>query len=621
MHIDETLIGEAVRTAEPGALAAALAQLTQDLSWVNDDAMSWISAVRAGSGISEQPMPACFLERAVATLTALASGHQDRIGGADDHLLLSIALKAVDASIGRDELPRLNQELGLPQRPTDLSDVPLDVMIVGAGMSGLALAKQLRDANLRVTIVEKNRGIGGSWLENRYPECGVDTPIWQYAWSQMPKLDWERLDAKRDEILRYLQEKAAEHHLLPLIRFESEVRTAQWDEGQSSWLLEVSGPSGPETVRCHVLINAVGALSRPKIPEVPGLDTFQGQSFHTARWPANVTLTGKRVAIVGNGSSGTQVARHVALEADHLLIVQRSPHWIRPRSTPESGRMPDGHRWLMKTLPAYLGWYRLYMDYCLADGQFERLRRDPDSGLPSAANSAYRDELLQYIRKELDGHPDLIRRVTPSYPPFAKRMVVDNDWYKTLRRPNVELVSSGIERATRSGLLTLDGATHALDVIIFATGFHGTRFFYPMDLIGRSGVSVFERHQGIDNLRAYLGVAIPDLPNFFSLQGPNSHQGHGGGGTFISECQSHLIISCLSLMRERGARVIECRQDAADQYNQDLDEGLSQMVWSEPGLVSRYRNDAERIVMQQPWTLREFWTRTAEARPEHFTLS
>ena len=226
------------------------------------------------------------------------------------------------------------------------------------------------------------------------------------------------------------------------------------------------------------------------------------------------------------------------------------------------------------------------------------------------SNEETPQQLTEYICGQLGKRQDLIDKLVPRYPPYTKRLVVDNGWLKTLTRPNVSLVTEPITAADESGLITADGAHHPLDVLIYATGFHGTRFLWPTEVRGRDGRTPAEIAGQDDNIRAYLGLAMPGFPNFFSLFGPNSSIGHGGGATHIAQCQADYIGQCLEMMLEQGIKTVECKQGVCDAYNRKVDAGLQKMVWSEPGIASRYRNREGRIVSNHPWTLQEFWELT-----------
>lgn len=615
----------AAREAEPGVLAAVLAHLTGDLRWAHDARLAEFAQARSATGDGRYAGARSFLADAAAALRDLPSAVGGQSRNVDDAVLLEIARAAFRSDLEAGDVARLRHHLWPHEswaaiEPADAARSGLRVTIIGAGMSGLGLAFNLAAAGVDYTILERRDSVGGVWFDSRYPDCGVDTQAFQYAYELAPNAGWSRYDAKRDEILQYIERTAEKAGVTANTRFGAEVSTATWDDHSETWSLEVTQDGREEVLETDVLVSAVGALNRPKIPQIPGLDEFGGPVFHTAEWDVDVSLAGKRVALIGNGSSGTQVGKAIAEVAGSLTAFQRTPHWIRPRGPAEIGTVGEGKRWLVQNVPTYLGWYRFYLNFVLGDGEHPKMirTRTADGLVPSESNHQVRAELTEYIKARLGDRHDLIEKLTPRYAPYGKRLVIDNGWYDTLTQPHVSLVTDPIDRITESGIVTDDGAHHEVDVIILATGFHGTRYFWPLEIVGKSGQSLAEAHGGPENLRAYLGVVMPGYPNFFALQGPNSSVGHAGGVTFMSECQSRYILGCLQLMIEHRLSSIEVRQDVTDEYNADMDAVLEQMVWSEDGLDSRYHNAEGRIVMNHPWTIGRFWDLTRTASPSQF---
>lgn len=618
----------AARASEPAVLAAALAQLTGDMRWADDERLATLRRWRAGQQNQIDAEGEAYLDEAGAELERLASSGFTEVAVVNDSAgLLRIARAAIDERLDASFIPKLEHHLNpelakVKIDPTAIERRNLKVTIVGAGMSGIGLAFSLADAGIDYEILDMSQEPGGIWFDNIYPECGVDTQAFQYAWDAEPNLDWTRFDVKRDEILQYVKDAAFKRGVLDRIQFGTKVEAGTWDAETSRWRLDVTRGGEADVMTTDVLVVAVGSLNRPKIPNIPGFESFKGETFHTARWREDLSLEGKRVAIIGSGSSGVQVTRAIADVAEELLVFVRSPHWMRPRKPTEIGPVSEGKRWLLQNLPNYLAWYRFYLDYVLGDREHRRmiLQETPDGLKPSAENDAVREELTAYIRKELGGREDLIEKVTPTYPPYSKRLVVDNDWYKTLTQPHVSLVSSEIVGLDESGILTGDGNHYPVDVIGFATGFHGTQYFWPLDLISAKGKRLAETFGSGDDVRAYLGVVMADYPNLFALQGPNTAIGHGGGATFMSEGQGRFIMTCLKTLIEDDKRSVTIKPEVVDAYNQTIDERLGRMVWTEPGLTSRFRNTTGRVVTNHPWTLLEFWERTRSPKMADFIV-
>ncbi|MGE3927388.1 MAG: flavin-containing monooxygenase [Lautropia sp.] len=606
--------------ADSAALAAALVLRSGEMRWVESP---WREVHLARN--ERRPYPPdiyrSFLSEAAAALAAdPAAGDRDggRAGGqrpaCPDATLRRLCDALTGATLDDSYIAKLRDDLGLDEgdegaSAPSLAASGLRVAVIGAGMSGLHAATVLGQAGAEVFVLEKNAEVGGVWLENRYPDCGVDSHPFLYGWQQDMGGHWSRYDAKRAEILDYVRSHA--EPLRQRIRFGTEVVQAAWNEARLQWDLSLRSARGDEALSVDVIVCAVGALNRPKRPEIPGLDTFAGEIFHTANWPGDAVVKGRRVGLIGNGSSGTQVGSWIARNAAHMIAFQRSPHWIKPRSPDDCGPVGAGHSRLLDELPYYAGWYRFLLYYWQGDREFDALARDEAwrGPGPNRRNAELREQLIAYIRSEVGGRQDLVDKLTPDYPPYTKRMVIDSGWYRALASDNVSVVTEPIVRADDSALITADGRRHALDVLVLATGFHGTRYFWPMRLRGRSGRYLDERCDR-DDVRAYLGLALADFPNLFCLQGPNSSIGHGGSATFISECQMHYVLRCLERMVGGGHRTVEVAADAVDRYNVQLEAAMQRMVWTTAGVRSRYRNEAGRIVMNHPWSLQQFWSLT-----------
>ena len=528
----------------------------------------------------------------------------------------------VGEEVPEEYLAMMLEEMGLRERDPDWGERPapeqierLDVLIVGAGMSGICAAAKLEAAGIPYRIVEKNPRLGGTWYENTYPEVGVDVPNHFYSFSFRPNPDWTGYFSKGDEIESYLETCAAELGVVDKIRFDTEVVSARYDDDAAEWIVELELADGTsETTRTNVLVSAVGQLNRPKVPDLDGLDTFEGPAFHTAEWDHTVSLEGKRVAVIGTGASAMQLARTTADVADRLLIFQRSPQWAIP-SRDYHRSVSAAKQWLLNHVPFYARWYRFTLAWRFGDHLHPTVKRDPDFPHPERAvskrNDRHREFLTDYIVSELGERQDLLEKVLPDYPPYGKRILVDNEWFRTVGRDDVELITSAVARVTPTGVVTESGEEHAADVIILATGFEATRLLWPMEVRGRSGKTIREIW-GDDDSRAYLGLTVPDFPNLFCLYGPNTNLGHGGSIVFIAECQVRYLLGCLMQMLEGDIAALECKQEAYDDYNARLDEAHAGMIWTHPGMDTWYRNKHGRVVSIMPWRLVDYWQMTRE---------
>ncbi len=489
------------------------------------------------------------------------------------------------------------------------------VLIVGAGASGIAAAVKLDQAGIPYTIVEQHETVGGTWLENRYPGCGVDTPSALYSFSFAPRA-WTRYFALRDELHAYLEDVASEYGLKERIRFKTEVLGARYDGSTHSWTVEVRGSDGAaETLRANVVLTAVGAFRRPKMPTIPGLESFSGPCVHTARWPQGLDVRGKRVAVIGNGASGMQVVPAIADQVSALTVFQRSPQWAAPFEFFHV-EIPEPLRFLSQEVPLYRTWYRLRAAWTFNDRIHPALQKDPDWPHPERSlnriNDAHRKFFTRYIQDELGDRRDLFDAVLPRYPPFGKRILLDNGWYRTLTRENVRLVTEPIAGVRPEGIVTESGAEFDLDVVVCATGFDVVRFLAPIDVRGRGGRSLREVWDD-DDARAYLGTAVPGFPNFFMVYGPNTQAGHGGSLLGFTESQLDYIIDLLQQMIARGIDAVECRQEVYEGYNDRVDRAHERMVWTHPGMETYYRNSRGRVVVNTPFRIVDFWHMTRQA--------
>ncbi len=421
----------------------------------------------------------------------------------------------------------------------------------------------------------------------------------------------------------YLEACADKYGVRPHVRFATEVETCTYDEAAAIWRVRVHRQDGTrETLDANVVISGVGQLNRPKTPAFEGAESCQGVAFHSARWQHDQVLDGKNVVVIGTGASAMQFVRFTADRAEHLTIFQRSAHWAL--HNPYYHReVTDAKKWLLKHVPFYAKWYRFRLFWASGDGLHASLFTDPDWPHPersmSATNDHHRRLFTRYIMDQLGDHTELIDKVVPAYPPFGKRMLIDNDWYRTLTRDDVTLITEEVGRIVEDGVISASGEYVPADVIIYATGFHPNKFLWPMEIVGRDG-KVLSEVWGEDP-RAYLGLTVPDFPNLFCLYGPNTNLAHGGSIIFHAECQVRYIIQCLTGMLQRGIIAMECRTDVHDAYNEEVDAAHEQMVWTHEGMNNWYKNEAGRVTSVSPWRLVDYWRMTHEPDFDDFVLT
>lgn len=602
-------------------LLAVLFQLTGDSSWLGEryrpTRSRGMDDNRSG-GLPDEVQRE-IVDAVVRAVLAWNAGRPAAVARPEGDQLATLMDFVMGETVPHEYAPLLSEVMGftaaLPRRPETGDTEAFSVVVIGAGIAGMLASARLTDAGIAHVVLEKNADIGGSWYENTYPGAGVDTPSYLYSYSFFPRA-WSTHFGKRDEVQEYLLDFADALDLRGNIRFRTEVTSATFDPTTQHWQVRATGPDGaPQELSANAVISAVGVLNRPKIPPLPGLDSFRGRLFHSAQWPADVDLTGTRVALVGAGASAMQIGPAIADRVASLTVFQRSPQWIAPNDVYFSPVGEHVH-WLMEHIPYYAAWYRARLSWIYNDKVHPTLQVDPDwpeeTASINAANHGHRSFYERYLTRELEGRPDLVAKSLPDYPPFGKRMLLDNGWYAMLRRPDVELVTAAVTGVTEAGLVDSVGRAHEFDVVIMATGFHTDRYLYPMDITGRSGRTTRDAW-GDHDATAYLGITVPDFPNFFIMTGPNTALGHGGSFITILEYQIRYVMDLISTMVEQGLGTVEVRGDVHDEYNRAVDEAHARMVWTHPAMDNWYRNADGRVVAVLPWRIVEYWEMTRSA--------
>ncbi len=529
-----------------------------------------------------------------------------------------------------DYLPLVVEEMDLegadPRRPAPLPSDSADavpVVVVGCGESGILAGIRLKQANIPFTIVEKNAGPGGTWWENTYPGARVDVANHFYCYSFEPSNTWTHYFAEQPELRAYFETVIDKHALAEHVLWQTEVIAAEWDDADAVWLLSARMPTGElRTLRARAVISAVGQLNRPYFPEFEGAETFVGPSFHSAAWDHSVDLSGMRVALIGAGASGFQIAPAIAEQVEQLTVFQRSAQWMFPNPMYHHS-VEDGVRWAMNHLPFYGRWYRFLVMWPGADKGLDAARVDPTYAnqdyAVSELNAAARLMFTDWITNQVSDD-ELLAKVLPDYPATGKRTLQDNgSWLRTLQRHDVELVRTPIERITSHGVLTADGVAHNADVIVYATGFRHTDVLWPMRIVGRDGIDL----HGTWGQRpsAYLGITVPGFPNFFLLYGPGAHLAHGGSLIFNSELQMRYINSCLAKIAETRGGAVEPTFEAAAAWHRRTQSEITQMVWSHPLVKHSYFKNADgEIHTVSPWRLNEYWTAVREPDWSQFVV-
>ena len=482
-----------------------------------------------------------------------------------------------------------------------------EVAIIGAGLAGIAMAVQLEKLGIPYVLYERRSEIGGIWSINKYPDIRVDTLSITYEYTFEDQYPWKEYFARGAEVRGYVESIARKYGVFEKIRFEHDLESATFDEQRSIWNLTLRRADGTREKReVPVIITASGLFSTPKIPDIPGIDGFEGTIVHPTKWTSEHDVRGKRVAVVGNGSTGVQLLAPVAEEALHVSVFQRTPQWISPRANYGRAVEPEV-RWLLDNMPGYWNWCRYtsaiglftwHEDFLVPDREWER-----QGGHITKKSDDLREILIGYIRGQVGNRPDLIERLIPDYAPMVRRPVVDNGWYKALTRENVELVDDAIARLTPRGIETVDGKQRDVDLIVFATGYDVVKYLWPADYRGQGGRSL--REFWGDDPRAYLGILVPHFPNLFMLYGPNS-QPVSGGISLPSWFQiwAAYVGQCLVAMFEGGHSAVSVTGPAFEAFNKRLDAEASGMAFvTDKGSAARnyYLNASGRLQVNTPF--------------------
>ena len=526
-----------------------------------------------------------------------------------------------------EELAHRGDDRRAPQWHKDdiAPDVDFEVLVIGAGMSGILAGHRLQQAGVRFRIVDKNDDVGGTWWENQYPGCRVDNPNHNYSYSFAQKHDWPYHFSTQPVLHRYFADCADVFGVREHVELRTEVLSAEWSERDLRWSVRVRRGDGREEVlTANAVVSAVGQLNRPRYPEeIPGFGSFEGPAWHSARWRHDVPLEGKRVAVIGTGASAMQLIPEIAPLVGSLLVLQRTPAWLAP--TPDYHEpVGEGLRWLYGHVPSYSEWNRFCIFWRMGDGAIEGVRVDPtwDDGGRSVSpmNAMGRAVLELYYQEQFGDRPDLLEQVVPSYPVGSKRVVRDNGvWASTLKRENVSLVTTGIEAITPTGVRTVDGVEHEVDVLIYGTGFQASKFLTPMTVVGRDGRDLHETWGG--DARAYLGVSIPGFPNFWMLYGPNTNIVINGSIIYFSELGVRYITGLVELLLRRGGGAADVRKDVHDEFNERCDAENRAMAWGWSNVNTWYRNEHGRIAQNWPFTLLEYWQRTLAPDADEYEVT
>jgi cation diffusion facilitator CzcD-associated flavoprotein CzcO len=480
----------------------------------------------------------------------------------------------------------------------------VDVAIVGTGFAGLGMAIKLKQAGRDdFVVLERADDVGGTWRDNTYPGCQCDVPSNVYSFSFALNPGWTRTFAPQPEIWDYLRAVTEQYGLRPHIRFGAALTGSEWDEAAQRWIVETSRG----TLTARVVVGAMGPLSEPAIPSIPGLDSFEGTTFHSATWDHDHDLRGRKVAVIGTGASAIQFVPAIQPQVGQMTVFQRTPPWIMPR---RDRRVRPRERALFKVAPAV---QRLVRDTVYLGREATVLPFMKPGLLGSVPERMARAHLARSVKD-----PELRRKLTPTYGVGCKRILLSNEWYPALQQPNVEVVTDGIAEIRPNAVVTADGREHEVDTIIFGTGFHVTDMPYVDQIRGRDGVLLGDlwRERGMQALR---GTTIHGFPNLFLLVGPNTGLGHNSI-VYMIESQLAYAIDALETTARRGAAVFDPTEAAQTAFNELVQKRMKGTVWTSGGCASWYLDAHGRNTTLWPGASWRFRLQTRRFDPAEYRL-
>lgn len=583
----------------------------------------------------------------------LVIGEEDkaRIRAKAVEFLLEHAGEPADESVSDAELDELVQlaegreidpdELVMRRRLPSFGEFPFEaswsagaevpdgfsVAIIGGGFAGLAMATQLERVGIPYRLFERRSEVGGVWSINTYPDARVDTLSAIYQFGFEKKYPWTELFARQAEVRGYLEHVSRKYGVHEKTSFGHDVVRARFDEQRQEWRLTIAVDGGQAIEHtASVVVSASGLFTTPRSLQLPGQQRFRGRIVHTTDWNETLDCAGRKVAVIGNGSTGVQLLSAISEVAESVAVCQRTPQWIAPRpgyGVPVQREL----RWLIDAMPYYWNWDKFVAgmsttdlrDLLLVDDEWIRA-----GGQVSERNDALREFLTGYIADQVGGRQDLIDALVPDYPPMTRRPVVDNNWYRALVRDNVELVADSVASFTEDAIITGDGRRVEADFVVAAVGFDAQRYLWPTQYYGRGGRTL-EESWAAEGAKAYLGMTVPDFPNLFMLYGPNSQPVAGGCGLpGWFEIWSRHIAQAIIEMLEGGHRAMSVRQEVYDEYNALIDKEASRTVYlldNSAKAKNYYVNDAGRLQVNVPFTGEQLYAMSADPRLADYELS
>lgn len=581
--------------------------------------------------MSEEDKAAVRL-KALEVIRAFSDGGSQLPPAPDAATLHRMMNFIVAQDVPEEYVPMMFEEMELDGRDHRSADFGDDVaaqrrdahkvVVIGGGMSGVLAAVRLQEAGLPFVVIEKNRSVGGTWFENQYPGARVDVSNHLYCYSFEPAHHWTQYFARQPELQKYFEDVVDRRGLAQHFRLETEVVSAGYDEASRLWSVRIrAADGGEETLEANSVISAVGQLNVPKLPDVPGLDRFQGQACHSAQWDDSIDVSGKRVIVVGAGASAFQIVPTIADKVSELTVFQRVAPWMFENPIYHE-EVPEGMKWCLQHLPFYREWFRFLLLWPACDGAYDSVKVDPDWPHQDRSINELNDFIYtmfsDYIRGQVGDDEALLEKVLPDYPPMGRRTLQDNgSWLAALKQPHVNLQKQGIKEVTPTGVIAEDGTVIDADIIIYATGFKVDRLM-PMPVHGVGGQALTDVWG--DDPAAYLGVTVAGFPNFYCMFGPGTNLAFGGSLVFNGECQMRYIMACIKLLLQSEHQALVCGDETFADYKKRFRDLHAQLIWEHPSVKSYYQNADGKVTLLWPWKIIDMWRWTQQADPADYNF-
>lgn len=623
---DDAVIEKALEDASIPTLMMSMIHMSGDARLLDEEIRPTGVFINEYQGYMSEEAKAIVRSQALEVIKAFRDGGCKLPPPPDAKTVHRMMNFLVAAEVAEDYVPMMLEEMeldGVDQRSDAWNDeLPVKVrrehkaLVIGGGMSGVLAAYRLQEAGIPFVLIEKNASVGGTWFENRYPGARVDVGNHLYCYSFEPAHHWSEYFSQQGELQQYFEGVVNNHRLQDHIRFSTEVTRVIFDEDSKLWSVDTVDKDGrKEQYVVNSVISAVGQLNRPIYPDIPGIESFSGQWCHSANWDDSIDCTDKTVVVIGSGASAFQMVPTIAERVAHMTVFQRSAPWMFENPIYHD-KVPQGKKWCLQHLPFYTRWFRFLIFWPACDGAYETVFIDQDwphqDRSINAMNDMVYDMFAEYIKGQVGDDKDLLAKVIPDYAPMGKRTLQDNgSWLSALKRDNIDLVTSGVVSVSADGVTAEDGMFYPADIILYATGFETDRFLWPMEVRGRAGVTLADQW-GLEPA-AYLGITVPNFPNFYCMYGPGTNLAFGGSLIFNGECQIRYIMECLKAHIQSGEQTMECKDDVFADYDRRFRELHAQLVWEHDSIKSSFYQNAEgKVTLLWPWKILDMWRWTKQ---------